>query len=176
MASDNFLIFPTPANGTVYGKIQPIGESQDPAHKGAIEIQAFAFGIETPVTIGSASGRAGAGKAKFNQLDITKGVDSASTALFEATAQGVYFPQVLLKIRKSGGGTTRHDYLIYDFRIVFVSKVEWTGGGGADVPEEAVTLVYGALGVSYARQTVDGTLGPPMLASWSEITNTPRLP
>lgn len=174
MASDNFLIFPTPANGTVYGKIQPIGESQDPAHKGAIEIQAFAFGIETPVTIGSASGRAGAGKAKFNELDITKGVDSASTALFEATAQGVYFPQVLLKIRKSGGGTTRHDYLIYDFRIVFVSKVEWTGGGGA--PEEVVTLVYGALGISYAQQSATGGFGPPMVASWSEITNTPRLP
>lgn len=177
MASDNFLIFPTPASGTRYGKIQPIGESQDRTHIGAIEIQAFAFGVETPVTISSASGGAGAGKAKFNELDITKGVDSASTALFEAATQGVYFPQVLLKIRRSGASdTTQPDYLIYDFRMVFVSKVAWTGGGGVDAPEEVVTLVYGALGVSYAQRNANGSLGTPKTATWSQITNSPRLP
>lgn len=175
MATDNFLIFPTPAKG-ISGTIQPIGESQDPTHKGAIVLQAFAFGIQTPITIGSTSGGAGAGKATFVEFDITKNVDTASPALFEAAAQGVHFPQVLLKIRRSSGTTAQADYLIYDFRMVYVSKIEWTGGSGTDAPEETVTLVYGALGITYAPQTASGGLGTPSTATWSEITNSPTLP
>ena len=172
MATDNFLSFPQPAK-TPNGPLQPIGESQDSAHQGAIEIVAFAFGIENATTIGSASSGAGAGRAKFDELAITKSVDTASTALFAAAGMGVHFPQMLLNIRRSGGAQA--DYLIYDFREVFVTKIEWTGGGGGDAPEEMVTLVYGALEISYAPQTQSGTLGNPKKADWSQVTNTPTL-
>lgn len=173
MATDNFLIFPTAAQSTG-GSLLPVGESQDPTHKGAIEVQAFAFGIENSITIGSTSGGAGAGKAKFDELAITKSVDTASPVLFEASAQGVHFPQMLLKIRKAGS-TNQPDYLIYDFRMVFVTKVEWTGGGGGDAPEEMVTLVYGALQISYAPQSATGTFGTPITSAWSQINNNPSL-
>ena len=173
MATGNFLIFPTAAQSST-GPLLPVGESQDPTHKGAIEVQAFAFGIENPTTIGSTSGGAGAGKAKFDELAITKSVDTASPILFEAAAQGVHFPQMLLKIRKAGS-TSQPDYLIYDFRMVFVTKIEWTGGGGGDAPEEMVTLVYGAMEISYAPQSATGAFGNPIIKDWSQITNTPTL-
>ncbi len=174
MANDNFLSFTTTATSP-YGSIKVVGESQDPTHMGAIEIAAFAFGIENPTTIGSTSSGAGAGKAKFDEIDITKSVDTASPALFEAAAAGVHFPQMLLKIRKTGVAN-QPDYLIYDFREVFVTKIEWTGGGGGEVTEEMVTLAYGALQISYAPQNANGAYGKPQLGQWSQITDTPTLP
>jgi hypothetical protein len=54
---------------------QELSEAQAKAVKGgqgAFEIKDFSFGVENPTTIGSATSGAGAGKAKFNEFEITK--------------------------------------------------------------------------------------------------------
>ncbi len=173
MASDNFLKFDQPAVG-LNGNLQPIGESTDTVHKSELEIKEFSFGVENPTTIGSMSGGAGAGKAKFNEFTVKKGVDRASPALFLACGQGCHFPQATLTIRKAGG--KKLDYLIYIFYMVYVTKVEWSGGGGEEAPEENVTFVYGAMQIQYQMQDTTGAaVGSPAVMSWSVITNSQNL-
>jgi type VI secretion system secreted protein Hcp len=171
VAVDIFMQFPQPANGPT-GPITIKGEVQDPAHLNWVGVQSVAFGIENPITIGSATSGAGAGKAKFNQLQITKAVDSASPALFSAVGLGAHFPTVTLVMRK--GGTTG-DYLIYTFALVFVQEVDWSADNGGDSPTETVTLVYGAMSVSYAKQNSTGALGAPIVSNWSQVLNQPTL-
>src|SRR5579871_3657869 len=147
MAFDAFLTFdggPTPVQG----------ESKDPAFQNAIEIKSFSFSVENTVSIGSATGGAGAGKARFNDLQISKLEDSASPVLFRMLATGQHFKTATLSIRKAGAmqGKTGAVYQRFTFSMVLVSKISESGSSGDDVPTENVVLNYGALKWEYSRQ------------------------
>ena len=136
-----------------------------------VPVRDFTFGAQNPTTIGSMSGGAGAGKVKFDELVVKKSVDQLSPSLFVVAASGGHFPSAQLVVRKAGG--TREPakpYLAYEFQMVFVTAVEWSGDGD-DGPVEQVTFVYGGLAVGYYPQRPDGTLGKPMKQGWSEILN-----
>ena len=179
MAADNFLWFPTAAKGGLLSDKarQPEGESTDelfgPKGKKALELKSFKFGVEQAETTGSGTGGAGAGKAKFGEFEITKGVDQASAPLFLACCAGAHYPTVYLAARKSGGSNLV--YLQYCFRQVFVTKIDWSGGGGEEAPEETVTFKYGAMGIQYIRQKPDGTGDKPISGEWSVVTNQNKL-
>jgi hypothetical protein len=53
-------------------------EVEDLTPEQAEQAQGGSFNIENPTTIGSATGGAGAGKIKFNEVTIKKPTDSAS--------------------------------------------------------------------------------------------------
>lgn len=179
MACDNFLCFPKAAAGgnlTGMGNAnQPKGESKDKTHAHWLELKTFEFGAENPTTIGSATGGAGAGKFKLNPFKITKDVDTSSPNLYMACAAGAHFPIVKLSIRKAGG--QQSDYLTYEFAMVYVTSISWSGGGGEEAPEESVEFVYGAMGVMYTPQKPDGTMDPgnKQIAIWSQTTNSPSM-
>ena len=175
MATSNiFLQLSLPAGGG--GSLSQsgiTGESQDTNHTGWIELDSFSFGVDNATTIGSASGGAGAGKVKFSQLSIQKVVDSTSPALFSMAASGVHMPTLTLAIRKPG--TNAKDFLVYTFKLVFVTDISWGGSSGGDIPSESVAFAYGALQISYAKQDASGAVGTPIASSWSQVTNQPNL-
>ena len=170
MAVDAFIWFEQPGAGTA-----PQGETQDATYqpKGAFEIKDFSFDIENPTTIGSASGGAGAGKAKFNEFSITKTTDKASPLFFQNCVAGVHYGKVTLEMRKAGGDAEsagKKGFLKYTFGTVFTTKVEWSGPGD-EAPEEKISFVYGTLQIEYTPQTSAGTAGTTVPAGWSQITN-----
>jgi len=177
MACDNFLQFPEAAAGAnlKFGSNQPKGETKDVGHPGWLEVKSFEFGCENPTTIGSSTGGAGAGKFKLQPFKVTKDVDTASTSLFMACAAGAHYPTVVLAIRKAGG--SQMDYLKYAFRMVYVTNVSWSGGGGEEAPEETVEFVYGAMGIQYIPQDAGGQplADKKQIAAWSQTTNQPSL-
>ena len=88
-ATDYFMrIDPRPGN------TQIPGESQDvsfPGNLGYIAIKSFSHDVENVMTIASQTSGAGAVKAKFNELEIEKDLDSTSPQIFQALAQGQHF-------------------------------------------------------------------------------------
>jgi len=161
-----FLEFVSPSS--VPAAAQVVGESQDKIHPNTVEVTSFTLGVENTSTIGSATGGAGAGKAMFSSLEITKQIDKASPGLFALAASGGHFDQANLYVRKVGGTT---DYLVYRLKLVAVSDVEWSGASGDDSPLETVKFQYGALQVQYASQNANGTLATPQTANWSQVLN-----
>src|ERR1700674_2983251 len=91
------------------------GETTDKVYsaKHAFEIYSFSWGASNPVTIGSASGGAGAGKVSISSFNIMKRTDSASPALFLNCAKGQHFTEGHVVMRKAGGDAV--EYLKYDF-------------------------------------------------------------
>jgi type VI secretion system secreted protein Hcp len=169
MAFDAFLEFPDAVVG-VQGSPKVTGESQDKVHPNSVDITSFSFGVENKTSIGSATGGAGAGKAAFQEMEITKKIDLASPGLFAAASvTGAHFNQMNLFIRKAGSGA---DYLVYRFRLVYVTSITWAGSGGDEFPQEGVTFQYAAFQMSYAPTQSNGSLGNPSVASWSQVTNT----
>jgi type VI secretion system secreted protein Hcp len=177
MAADNFLWFPEAAKGGLLtGKSsQPEGETTDSwfSKKKALEVLSLSFGVSQSETTGSGSTGAAAGKAKFDEFTIEKGVDLASVPLYSACVAGAHFPSVMLAVRKAGGSNLL--YLQYIFRMVFVTNISWNGGGGDEAPRETVKFKFGAMGIQYIAQKADGTEGTKMQGMWSATSNKPSL-
>lgn len=177
MAADNFLWFTEPAKGGLLtGKnSQPEGETTDAwfSKKKALELLSLSFGVSQAETTGSGSTGASAGKAKFDEFSIERGVDLASVPLFAACSAGAHFPTVMLAVRKAGGSNLL--YLQYCFRMVFVTNIGWNGGGGEEAPRETVKFKFGAMGIQYIAQKADGTEGAKMQGMWNATSNMPSL-
>jgi type VI protein secretion system component Hcp len=134
-----------------------------------LEIKSFSFGVSQAETSGSASGGASAGKAKFDEFSIERNVDQASCPIYNACTSGAHFPSVMLAIRKAGGSPLV--YLQFCFRQVFVTGINWSGGGGDDGFNETVKFKFGAMGIQYIQQLPTGAEGTKMTAAWNTTTN-----
>jgi type VI protein secretion system component Hcp len=189
MPADNFLYFSKAATGSMLttAGTQPEGETADhwfatsgsPA-KGtfsnktsALEISSFSFGVAQAETSASSTGGASAGKVKFEEFSIERNVDQASCPLFNACTSGAHFPSVMLAVRKAGGSPLL--YLQYCFRQVFVTGINWSGGGGEEGFKETVKFKFGAMGIRYIQQTATGGEGTKMEAAWNTTNNTATL-
>jgi type VI secretion system secreted protein Hcp len=180
MAVDAFIWFvPAKASGMrdVNGETQDDyfmkggkGPSKD---VGAFEIKDFSFDVENPTTIGSATGGAGAGKAKFGEFNITKLTDAASPAFFMNCVSGAHYESVCLAMRKAGTSkdTTGGPFLIYTFSTVFTTKIGWDGPGDEGANEK-ISFAYGVLQIKYFKQKADGQMdGSVPEQGWSQILN-----
>jgi type VI secretion system secreted protein Hcp len=177
MPADNFLWFPAPATGgLLVGKAtQPEGETTDNwfSKKKAFECLSVSFGVAQAETSGSGSTGASAGKAKFEEFSIEKNVDLASVPMYNACTAGAHFPSVMLAIRKAGGSNVL--YLQYIFRMVFITGINWSGGGGEEAPKETIKFKFGAMGIQYIQQLATGAEGTKLQGLWSVTTNKPTL-
>jgi len=90
---------------------------------------------------------------------------------------GAHFDTVMLANRKAGGAQLL--YLQYCFRMVFVTSISWSGGGGEESPKETIKFKFGAMGIQYVRQKSTGeadTSGSgKQIALWSVVNNKPTL-
>jgi len=169
MAVDAFIWFEEPGTGE-----RPIGETTDDIYKhhGAFEIKDFSFSIENPTTISSATTGGGAGKAKFNEFEITKPTDQASPLFFKNCVAGIHYGKVILEMRKAGGSATHSGkpFLRYTFGVVFTTGMDWSGPGD-EGPEEKIKFQYGTLLIDYTPQKADGSQGTKKTQGWSQVHN-----
>jgi type VI secretion system secreted protein Hcp len=181
VAADIFMVIPKPLVGT----LSPVPLSADPVQDSyfsqiyggsaaaVVELRSFSLSAENPTTVGSSTSGAGAGKVKFNNLQVEKNVDRLSASLFVASAMNAHFPTVQIFVRKAGGASTSgKPYLAYELSTVFISRIDWSGGGGDEAPVEQLEFAYGGLVVGYYPQQPDGSTGKLLGLGWSVITNT----
>lgn len=134
------LAGPAPAALNAYMKIDGVpGDSMESKHMGWIEVSSAQLDEIRNSTIGSATGGAGAGKIRFNEFTIKKTSDKATPKLLEAAVKGKVFHEVVLHLRKAGGG--QQEYLVIKLENVLVSSFRAGGPGGAG-PEESMSLSF----------------------------------
>ena len=154
------------------GEPTPKGETTDDKMKakGAFELYSFSWGASNPVTIGSATSGAGAGKVSISSFNVMKKTDKASPVLFLAGCKGAHYPKADVVLRKSGGQAV--DYLTYTFTEVFVESIQWSGSaGGDDTPSESVSFAFGKCEIKYYPQDEKGGAGTAVPATWDLRTN-----
>jgi type VI secretion system secreted protein Hcp len=135
--------------------------------KEAIEIFSFSWGASNPVTIGSSSGGASAGKVSISSFNIMKKTDAASTGLFLHCCQGSHIKKATVHMRKQTGKGGQQDFLVYTFEEVFVDSIQWSGSsGGDDTPTESVSFAFAKVHIEYKKQKPDGTLEAGGDAAW----------
>lgn len=155
------------------------GETQDEdmAKLGAFELLSFELGAENNVNIGSITGGGGAGKATFKEFTVTKKTDTASTGLFHALVSGTHFDDMFIELRRASGDPNRSGttFMKFEFRLVMVQDISWSGADGDDVCEETVVLQFGAIQVQYMPQDKAGKMQKPKEAKWSRVKNNASL-
>jgi type VI secretion system secreted protein Hcp len=128
-----------------------------------IQLISFQFGATNPSTIGSATSGAGAGKVKFNELDVTMPVSDYSPILFENLAAGIHYGTVTLTEWKNDVHGSRVAVATWTMGTVLTTSDQITGASGtSDFPTEEVHFVYGQLKESVSNN----------VAVWSQIRNT----
>lgn len=172
MAIDIFLVIPQdPANPPITEATVP-APSVAPAFPNAtvIPVTGFELEVDNAMEVGSAAGAA-AGKAEFSPLTVSKLVDGASASLFGACTSGSHFAAVQLYLQQSAapGGST---FLAYEFQTVFITKIDWSGSAGNEVPAETLTMEYAALVIAYTPTNAAGSTGQVAQAGWNRVTNS----
>jgi type VI secretion system secreted protein Hcp len=131
------------------------GEATDHKHKGSIDVLAWSWGVSQSGT-GHQGGGSGAGKASFQNIQITKYVDKSSNKLMRACTQGEHIPEAILTVRKAG--TDQQEYIKWTFNECLISSVSTGGSGGEDRLTESLSLNYVKVKFEYWPQKPDGTL------------------
>jgi type VI secretion system secreted protein Hcp len=153
------------------------GESVDQTYKGYIQLKSFSFDVENATTVGSATGGAGAGKAKLGELTVEKNVDSTTPQLLQRLAQGSHFAGIEIVARKAGGAgaAPAANPTSYYFSMAFPTSQEQSGDAGDDAPQEKLTFAYGGIGQKVNKPGPGGAAGTSVFGSWSQITNSATL-
>ncbi len=117
-------------------------------HTGWIAVDSFSWGVAVP-TAGVGGGGA-TGKAKFEELKITKRLDKFSPMIAEHVALGVHENAVVLEGFARASNGTNVVYLNITLTNVFISGYSVAGeGGGNEMPKESITFDYGKIDFSY---------------------------
>jgi type VI secretion system secreted protein Hcp len=192
MAFDTYMTFtdsngaPTPGESQMQfdsNAESPLGKDLQPGK--VFEIDDFSFDIEQVLNIGSQSSGAGAGKVTFNPFQVTRKSDRLSPKLFTMCCAGQHFNVVSLYLRRAGGSaggvnatsnqTSGTTFLRFDFALVAVKTISWSGSDGDEACKEEVQFEYGALQVRYVQQGADGKVmsggDSQPVGSWNRVWN-----
>ena len=101
-------------------------------------VLAWSWGASNPVTIGSATGGAGAGKVSISSINVEKNFDQCSPALFLAVASGKHFATMTL----TQEDTENNVILTMSLEQVFVESWQISGSVNAVYPTEAVSFAF----------------------------------
>jgi type VI secretion system secreted protein Hcp len=142
------------------------GETTDIAHKDAIDVLVWSWGMSQS---GSTHTGGGAGRANFQDLSFTKYVDRTSVKLIEGLATGKHFDSAVLIVRK--GGEKPVEYIKITMYNIIVSSVSTGGSGGEDRLTENVSLNFSKFLVEYVPVDFMGNPGIPIPFKWDIAAN-----
>ncbi len=153
---------------------QPVpGESRDATHANEIVLTGYQIGAVHPVSAGSATGGAGAGKATFNDFSFSTATSRVTPLLFQACAAGTRYSQAIVSLRKAGAAGKGLEFLKITMAPVFITKLDTGGSAGDDTPHDEVHLSYGKIQFQYVPQKPDGTADAPVNGGWDLQKNVP---
>jgi type VI protein secretion system component Hcp len=134
------------------------GESKDAQHgegKGdCLQVLNFNGGSSaSSVTSGGAQGRTRA--VELKDITITVHPSKASSALYKHMTLGTRIPEAKLYKRKSGGGTQgQMDFMIYTFKNLYVTNIDYTVG--TEDTLEVITFEITCMHLEYKMQNQKG--------------------
>lgn len=123
------------------------GESTDVKHKDELIIESFSWGLMHPAD----------DRVSVHDFNFMHFVDKASPVLMLSCATGKHIDEAVLTARKAGEKPL--EYLIIKLEDVVVTGFQPGGSAGDILPEESVSLSFGAIEFTYTVQKADGSAG-----------------
>ena len=144
------------------------GDSVDRAHAQEIDILSWSWGATNSATIQIGAG-GGAGKAKINDLTITKIMDSSSPQLLSALATGKHLKSVVLTVRNQGPRPV--DYFTLTLNDVLVSSYSTGTSNQDNRVTENFTFNFASFAFSFLPLKADGTPKQAVVTKFDILAN-----
>jgi type VI secretion system secreted protein Hcp len=144
------------ANGDMFLSVDgqrtgPIkGGSIDTKRAGEIDVLGFSWGMKAPSSVGGTSAK---GRRSLLELRITKGIDSASTALMSVMSTNELVKKAVLTVRKAGG--EQIDYFSITIERGRITSLE-VGAQGSPAITEELSIAFEKITVDYFGQDPKG--------------------
>lgn len=153
------ISFSSAAAVDMFLKIEGIeGDSQDALRPNNIDILAWSWGASsTPKGKGGVS-------CNFQDVSITKYVDSSSPALLMGQLEGTQFATGQLAVRRNTATGQSIEYIVIDFNNIRITSLSTGGSGGEDRLTENVSFSFSDATYTYTPQTQTGA-GTPISAT-----------
>ncbi len=166
------LTAPTQAAVDMFLKMDPIkGESRAEGFEKQIDVVAWSFGMSNPVTIGGGGGGPIVGIASFQDISITKYLDSSSPLLMLGNAMGTPHAEWILTFRRSNGSPQGFVFYKVTLNDVIVSSYSISASTGEDIPMEQVSFAYTKITIEYTPTGPDGRPLDPVVFKWDRERN-----
>jgi type VI secretion system secreted protein Hcp len=133
-------------------------------------VLSYSWGV-TQIAAGSGSGGSGAGKPVVENVEITKLLDGASTALFLDMLTGKHIPQVLIAYydNPTDAAALKPTYTVLLSNAFVVSEQAADSSGGS--PMESIGLTYETIEISYYQKNAEGIFAAPVQVTYNVATN-----
>jgi type VI secretion system secreted protein Hcp len=129
------------------------GEAQDDQHPGEIDVVAWSWGMRGQSAL---SGAGSSARTSFNELNILKRVDSASTGLMAAMRNNEPIRKAVLTVRKAGGTALEYFRITLENGRVTLLEVKSDASSVDAELTENLALSYQKINVEYVPQGADG--------------------
>jgi len=146
------------------------GESTDKKHQDWISVRSYSIGVEQKTSsYKHDQGGAPVGRAEFDDLTITKGVDIASPLLFKACAKGTHIKEIIMQLHRAGGDKVL--YMEYKLTNSIISS--WKPYGDEEHPMSVETVSFnpGKIELVYSQQNREGIPTKNISAGWDLEAN-----
>ncbi len=140
------------------------GIQGDSTSAAGFPVTGWSFGVEVTGSGVGGGGGGGAGRANFEEVVVSKPVDSASPLLMKACATGQHIPTVVLKGTRKG--PKAQEYLIIKMSDVVISSVSLGGTSGKTAPAENVSFSCTEIEYIIRKKTGEEVKFP-----WNLVTN-----
>lgn len=131
------------------------GPCQDHDHEGWIKLESWSWSCAREMSGGNQVGWA-SGVAKFEVLEFSAPVGSATIAMFMKMLKGTHFDKVMVHCTKNTGQNEPEVWLDLVLEHVLVTSISQEIG--EDEAADSVALTFSQLHMQIADQKADGTL------------------
>ncbi|WGY69176.1 type VI secretion system tube protein Hcp [Burkholderia cepacia] len=145
------------------------GESRDASHPDEIEVLAWDWSADQPLTARSGRGSTG-GKCTANDLTIEHHVDRASPILMLHCLKGNHIEKAVLVARKAGGMPL--EYLKITLDDVLITRINSAANLNMARPREEVQFSFARIRQEYVVQSAQGGSGGTVAAGYDIKTGT----
>ena len=118
-----------------------VGDSIDPDHFGAMELEAWSWGTE----------RQNAKRLCIEDVSVTKYTDRSSPILLMNQVEGVVYPTATLTVRRDG-----FEYVVLEFRNIQISTLGTGGSNDGDQLIENITFDFKDVEYTYITEDENG--------------------
>jgi type VI secretion system secreted protein Hcp len=138
------------------------GESKDSDHEGQVDVLAWNWGLSNPAPT---NGVVGMAKANFQDLGVTKYVDTASPLLMLNCANSDHITTATLYVQTQG--TTPVEFIKIIMTDILVTSVTPGGSDGEDRLTENVSLNFAKVEFDYTPLNPNGSVSSTISLDWN---------
>ncbi len=138
---------------------------------GAMMVATWTFAVDLPLDVNVANSKRSTGRARFQEMEFTKAVDSSTPVLYANCSAGTSLGEAKLQVGRVSGGEYK-EVMSITLTNPIISQISTGGYGEGKVPMDTFTINFTKCTMEYTAQDATNATGGKTAFGWDLTTNT----